>query len=231
GGGTSDFIVVRLPDGADRDYTQQELIAQISGQLSSVPGVQVSARSTNSLNIRGAGRGLGFAVTGTNLERMTEAAETLVAAMSQDATFLNPQLSNNSVDAQLAVTVDSAAAGDMGLNTSDVTSLVRALVQGEVAVSVFSDDVEIDVNVVPGGPPIDDPSDIESLSIRLNSGAYIPLSAVASLDTVVSDAQIVRLGGALAVSLQSNLGEGIDLSTAMSRLLEISDEVLPDGMG
>lgn len=231
GGGTSAFIVVRLPDWADRDYTQQELIAQISGQLSSVPGVQVSARSTNSLNIRGAGRGLGFAVTGTNLERMTEAAETLVAAMSQDATFLNPQLSNNSVDAQLAVTVDSAAAGDMGLNTSDVTSLVRALVQGEVAVSVFSDDVEIDVNVVPGGPPIDDPSDIESLSIRLNSGAYIPLSAVASLDTVVSDAQIVRLGGALAVSLQSNLGEGIDLSTAMSRLLEISDEVLPDGMG
>lgn len=231
GGGTSAFIVVRLPDWAERDFTQQELIAQISGQLASVPGVQVSARSTNSLNIRGAGGGLGLAVTGTNLANMTDAADSLIAAMSQDDTFLNPQLSNNSVDAQLEVTVDTAAASDMGLDSTDVTQLVRAMVLGDVAVSVFSDDVEVDVNVLPGGPPIDDPSDIASLSIRLPSGAYIPLSAVASLDTVVSDAQIERLGGALSVALQANLGEGVDLSTAMDRVQELADEVLPDGMG
>ncbi len=231
GGGTSAFIVVRLPDWAERDFTQQELIAQISGQLASVPGVQVSARSTNSLNIRGAGGGLGLAVTGTNLANMTDAADSLIAAMSQDDTFLNPQLSNNSVDAQLEVSVDTAAASDMGLDSTDVTQLVRAMVLGDVAVSVFSDDVEVDVNVLPGGPPIDDPSDIASLSIRLPSGAYIPLSAVASLDTVVSDAQIERLGGALSVALQANLGEGVDLSTAMDRVQELADEVLPDGMG
>ena len=231
GGGTSAFIVVRLPDWAARDFTQQELIAQISGQLSAVPGVQVSARSTNSLNIRGAGGGLSFAVTGTNLAEMTEAADRLTAAMAQDATFLNPQLSNNSVTAQLEVTVDDSAAGDMGLNSSDVSSLVRAMVQGDVAVSVFSDDVEVDVNVVPGGPPIDDPSDIASMSIRLDSGAYVPLSAVASLETVVSDAQIERLGGALSVAMQANLGEGVDLSTAMDRVLTLSEEVLPDEMG
>ena len=105
------------------------------------------------------------------------------------------------------------------------------MVQGDVAVSVFSDDVEVDVNVVPGGPPIDDPSDIASMSIRLDSGAYVPLSAVASLETVVSDAQIERLGGALSVAMQANLGEGVDLSTAMDRVLTLSEEVLPDEMG
>ena len=231
GSGTSAFTVVRLPDWSERDFSQQTLITQISGQLSSVPGVQVSARSTNSLNIRGAGGGLSFAVTGTNLANMTEAADSLVAAMSEDSTFLNPQLSNDSVDAQLEVTVDAAAAGDMGLNSSDVTSLVRALVLGDVAVSVFSNDIEIDVNVVPGGPPIDDPSDIASQSIRLDSGAYIPLSSVASLQTVVSEAQIERLGGALSVSMQANLGQGVDLSTAMNQLMIIAEDVLPDGMG
>ncbi|WP_417249453.1 efflux RND transporter permease subunit [Celeribacter sp.] len=230
GGGTSAFIVVRLPDWTERDFTQQELIAQISNQLSSVPGVQVSARSTNSLNIRGAGGGLSFAVTGTNLSAMTEATEALVAAMAQDDTFLNPQLSNNSVNAELEVNVDTAAASDMGLNSTDITSLVRALVQGNVAVSVFADGIETDVNVVPGGPPIDDASDIASMSIRLDSGAYIPLSSLASLEMVVSDAQIQRLGGALAVSAQANLGEGVNLSTAMDRVLTIADEVLPDGM-
>ena len=231
GGGTSAIVVVRLPNWAEREFTQQDLIAKISRELSSVPGVQVSARSTNSLNIRGAGGGLSFAVTGTNLVNMTDAAEDLLAAMSQNESFLNPQLSNSSVDAQLEVTVDDSAAGDMGLKSSDVSALVRALVQGEVAVSVFSNDIEVDVNVVPGGPPINDPSDIASISIRLDSGAYVPLSAVASLETVVSEAQIERLGGALSVALQSNLGEGVDLSTAMDELLTMADQVLPDGMG
>ncbi|MEP2151705.1 MAG: efflux RND transporter permease subunit [Roseobacter sp.] len=231
GGGTSSMIIVRLPDWAERDYTQQELIADISSELSIVPGVQVSARSSNSLNIRGAGGGLSFAVTGTNLAEMTEAADALVAAMAQDATFLNPQLSNNSVNAELEVKVDTAAASDMGLNRADVTALVRALVQGNVAVSVFADAVETDVNVVPGGPPINDASDIASMSIRLDNGAYIPLSSLASLEMVVSDAQLQRFGGALAVSAQANLGEGVNLSTAMDQLLAIADEVLPDGMG
>lgn len=231
GGGTSAMIIVRLPDWAERNYSQQELIAEISGQLSSVPGVRVSARSTNSLNIRGAGGGLSFAVTGTNLTTMTEAAGNLVAAMAQDTTFLNPQLSNNSVNAELEVTVDTAAASDMGLNSLDITALVRALVQGSVPVSVFANDVETNVNVVPGGPPIDDATDIASISIRLSNGAYIPLSSVASLGMVVSDAQIQRFGGALAVSAQANLGEGVNLSTAMDQLMAIADEVLPGGMG
>jgi multidrug efflux pump subunit AcrB len=87
------------------------------------------------------------------------------------------------------------------------------------------------VNVVPGGPAINDASDIASISIRLENGAYIPLSSLASLEMVVSDAQLQRFGGALAVSAQANLGEGVNLSTAMDQLLVIADEVLPDGMG
>ncbi|SFA86492.1 hydrophobe/amphiphile efflux-1 (HAE1) family protein [Poseidonocella pacifica] len=230
GGGTSAFIIVRLPDWQERDFAQQDLITKISGQLNSVPGVQVSARSTNSLNIRGAGSGLGLAVTGTDIEDITAAADALVAAMSQDPTFLNPQLSNDSVDAQLEVTVDDDAANDMGLSPSEVTSLISVLVRGNEAVTVFQDDTEIAVNVVPGGPPIDDPSDIESMSIRLDNGSFVPLSTLATLETVVSQAQIERHGGALSVALQANLGAGADLSDAMSRAQQIAQEVLPEGM-
>ncbi|GHA58550.1 multidrug transporter AcrB [Amylibacter ulvae] len=229
-GGTNAFIIARLPDWKDRDFSQGELVAKISKQLSTVPGLQVSARSTNSLNIRGAGSGLSFAVTGTNVEAITSAADDLVAAMGQDAAFLNPQLSNDSVNAQLEVIVDNVAANDMGLSSSEVSALVSALVQGDVAVSVFEDDTEIDVNVVPGGPPIDDPSDIASMSLRLDGGAYVPLSTIASLETVVTQAQIERQGGALSVAVQANLGEGADMSTAMSRLTDIAQEILPDGM-
>lgn len=230
-GGTNAFIIVRLPDWADRNRSQQEIIADVSDQLASVPGLQVSARSTNSLNIRGAGRGLQFAVTGTDVAAITDAADGLVAAMSEDAAFINPQLSNDNVQVQYEVRVDGDMTGVFGLSEAEISQTVSAMVQGTVAVSVFEGDTETDVNIVPGGPPIDDPADLEAIYLRLPDGAYVPLSAAATLDPVVSQSQIERQAGSLAVSVQANLGTGVDLGSAMARLSEIAKDTLPTGMG
>ena len=229
-GGTSAFVIVRLPDWTERDFTQQDFLAEINSRLSSVTGVQVRARTPNSLNIRGGGSGLSFAVTGTDLAAMTEATDALVAAMAQNSLFVNPQLSNDSINAQLEITIDDAVARDLGLTSADVSAMISAMVQGDVAVSVFQNDTEIDVNVVPGGPPIDDPSDIASLFLRLDDNSFVPLSAVASLDNVVSDAQIDRKSGALSVAAQANLAEDVNMSTAIVALQQIAADTLPDEM-
>ncbi|WP_424987332.1 efflux RND transporter permease subunit [Microbulbifer sp. S227A] len=231
GGGTSAFIIVRLPDWAERDRAQGEILAEISRQLGSVPGVQVSARATNSLNIRGAGQGLQFAVTGTDIEAMTAATEELVTAMAADTVFLNPQLSNDTVQAQFELRVDKDMLGVFGLSAQEITETVSAMIRGNIAVTVFENDTEVDVNVVPGGPPINDPGDLESIFLRLPDGAYVPLSSAASLVPVVSLSEVERQGGALAVSAQANLAQGVDLSTAMERLSEIAADTLPAGMG
>lgn len=231
GGGTSAFIIVRLPDWAERDRSQQDIIAEVSRQLSNVPGVQVSARSTNSLNIRGAGRGLQFAVTGTDVEKMTDAADALIGEMAQGDTFVNPQLSNDSVLAQYELRVDPDMARVFGLTEAEIALTVSAMVQGDVAVSVFENDTETDVNVVPGGAPINDPTDLESIFLRLPDGAYVPLSAAATLEPVVTQSVIERQGGSLAVSVQSNLNQGVDLGAAMVALNALAKDRLPDGMG
>jgi hydrophobe/amphiphile efflux-1 (HAE1) family protein len=230
GGGTTAFIVVRLPDWADRDWAQQELMGPINARLSTVPGVQVFAISPNSLNIRGGGSGLTFAVSGTNVDDMTEAADALVAVMAQDDLFSNPQVSGDSVQAQYEITVDQEMARVFGLSEADITRTISALTQGTVAVSVFLDDTETDVRVVPGGPPINDPDDLEGIQLRLPSGAYVPLSSTATLTPVVSQSSIERQGGRLAVSVQANLASGVDLGTAMARVNELAAEILPDGM-
>ncbi|WP_163847412.1 efflux RND transporter permease subunit [Pseudooceanicola aestuarii] len=230
-GGTSAFIVVRLPDWDTRDRSQAQIVAEIGGKLSAVPGVQASARSTNSLNIRGAGRGLQFALTGNNVEAMTEAADALIAVMAQDATFLNPQLSDESVQAQFEIRVDPDMASVFGLSEAEITQTIGAMIQGRTAVTVFESDTETDVVVVPGGPPINDPADLDSIQLQLPGGAYVPLSAAATLVPVVSQATLERQGGSLAVAVQANLGEGVDLGQAMTRLSALAADTLPDGIG
>ena len=151
--------------------------------------------------------------------------------MSQDASFSNPQVSGDSAQAQYEITVNQEMAGLFGLSEADITSTISALTQGTVAVSVFIDDTETDVNVVPGGPPINDPSDLEGIQLRLPSGEYIPLSSTATLTPVVSQSSIERQGGTLAVSVQANLPDGVELGDAIARVEELAAEHLPEGMG
>ncbi|MEM5500272.1 efflux RND transporter permease subunit [Ahrensia kielensis] len=229
GGGSSAFIIVRLADWAERERSQQEILVQLNRELAQVPGLTVSARSGNSLGIRGAGRGVQFAVTGNNLELLSDAASEMVAAMRQDETFANPQLSADNVEPLLELSVDGDLVKDLGLSPQLVSSTINAMLQGEVATSVFVDDTEVDIRLVPGGPPLDNPSDVESIFVQTADKVYVPVSAMAKLEQVVSASQIVREGGSLSVSLQANLGDGIDLGTAAARVSEVAQEILPDG--
>lgn len=230
-GGNLAFVVARLPKWAERDRSQQEIMTDINKQLSDIPGVQISSRTSNSLNIRGAGQGLGFALTGPNLEDITSASDTLLSAMRERDIFVNPQMSNAAVDAQLELTVDEDLANQLGLTEAEITQTVGTLVRGSVPVTVFDNDNEVDVNVVPGGVPLDDPSDLENISLRLDNGNFVPLSTVATLTNVVSPSRIERLSNSLSMSMQTNLSAGIDLSTAIDALNEVADEVLPDDIG
>lgn len=122
-------------------------------------------------------------------------------------------------------------AGVFGLSEADITRTISALIRGTVAVSVFLDDAETDVRVAPGGPPINDPTDLEDIQLRLPSGGYVPLSSTATLTPVVSQSSIERQGGTLAVSIQANLPDGVDLGTAMARVGVLAAQNLPEGMG
>ncbi|HBB82741.1 MAG TPA: AcrB/AcrD/AcrF family protein, partial [Sulfitobacter sp.] len=81
GGGASAFVIVKLADWAERDRSQEEIMAELNREFQAITGLTVFARSPNSLGIRGGGSGLTAAVTGTNPALLTAQAEKLVAAM------------------------------------------------------------------------------------------------------------------------------------------------------
>jgi hydrophobe/amphiphile efflux-1 (HAE1) family protein len=230
GGTNSAFVIVRMADWESRSRPQQAVMSELSRELSSLPGLTVSTRSPNSLNIRGGGRGLQFAVTGNNVDQLREAAAHLVTVMQSDDSFVNPQVSSDAVEALVQVEVDPVLAQDLGLTRQSVSETVSHMVLGHEATTVFIDDSEVPVRLVPGGPPIDDISDIENFFIKTSNGQFIPMSSIANLSTVINASSVTREGGALAVELQSNLAQGIDLGTATQALRTIAKNNLPEGV-
>ncbi len=68
------FIVLTLAPWGERERSQAEIVDEINGLLRQVVGVQAFAIQPNSLGIRGAGRGLQFAVLGSSYAALAEQA-------------------------------------------------------------------------------------------------------------------------------------------------------------
>lgn len=115
GGSASGFVIVRLKDWSERDVTQQEILTRLNRELQRVPGVTGIARSGNSLGIRGAGRGVQLAVTGSDYETLAREAQKLVAAMSERPdVFSNPQIDYDTTQPLVEVHIDVAMAEELG---------------------------------------------------------------------------------------------------------------------
>ena len=77
------FMVFTLSRWHERSRSQNEIVGDINRSLRELVGVRAFAIQPNSLGIRGAGRGLSFAITGASYEQLAEVSERLVAEMQK----------------------------------------------------------------------------------------------------------------------------------------------------
>ncbi|MFD0982466.1 efflux RND transporter permease subunit [Tropicimonas aquimaris] len=228
GGSSGAAVIVRLADWEARDRTAQELLGELNRQLRNVPGISVFAVSPNSLGIRGAGRGLQFALLGKDYTALAAEGDSLIAAMEQDPTFANPRLSYDTTTPLLSVDIDREMATQLGLSPESIATTINTLTQGVVATEVFVNGEETDVRMVPGGKPIQDPSDIENVWSLSRDGVFVPLSSVVTLTSSSTASRLSREERSRAVPGEANLGTDVSLGEAAARAEDLAAEILSD---
>jgi hydrophobic/amphiphilic exporter-1 (mainly G- bacteria), HAE1 family len=224
------FMVVRLaPWGERRD--QHEIMAELMPALNDITGASVSARSPNSLGIRGGGTGLRFALTGTSYEQLSDVAEVLVAAMRERMPDLqNPSLDFDTTQPQIAVQVDREAAADLGVDLAGVSVALQGVLDGVEVGEIFHDDLTIPIWLQAAPGTVSSPIDLESVQIRA-AGGMVPLSAIAEVTEAPVAPSLARESQRRAVPLSAGLGEAYDLRRAMTEVQALAAEVLPPGVG
>lgn len=228
-GSNRSFVILRLPDWAGREKEQQQFEREVRAMVSDIPGISIIIASGNSLGIRGAGQGLRFAVVGDDYAEAADAADALVGALEQSDVFGNVRLNFQTSQPQITVAVDRDAATSLGAPIDDITRTVQAMADEFEAAEIFVGDDIIQVLISAGGEPINDPTDLENLFIRTESGAFVPLSSVASVEEVAVASNLSREERRRAVPVTAALGDGVPLGDAVAELRAIAAETLPEG--
>jgi HAE1 family hydrophobic/amphiphilic exporter-1 len=223
------FVVLTLADWADRARSQAEIVADVNAALRQVVGVQAFAIQPNSLGIRGAGRGLRFAVLGPDYEALAAEAGALVAAMEAEPMFGDVSLDYDATQPQLFVEVDRRRASDLGIPIEGLGEALQGMLDGRTVATAFVDDASYDVKMLSTATPVNDPTDLENIFVRTASGAMVPVSTIVALEERAVPPELGREDQQRAVSVTASLAPGVALGDALARAEALAAETLPEG--
>ncbi len=232
GGGSSSngFVLLTLAEWQDRERSQMEITSDLNQHLQTIPGVQIFARSSNSLGVRGGGQGLSFSITGTDYNKIADAADALQAKMEADPHFGAVRINYDTTQPQLSIDIDRERASDLGVPVESITNVLSVLLAGADLGEFYVGDDAITVHAeVPSGM-IQDASTLDNIQVRTSAGAMVPLSALVSVRESAVAPSLPRAERQRAIPMSADLADGTDMRSAMTALDTLARS-LPVGMG
>jgi HAE1 family hydrophobic/amphiphilic exporter-1 len=223
------FMVMTLAPWDQRERSQQAIVAEINRGLASVIGVRAFAIQPNSLGIRGAGRGLTFAVVGSSYDRLAGVSAELVRRLEQDPRMGQVRLGYDTTQPQLFIEVDRARASDLGVNIDGLGEALQAVLDGRTVGTVFVEDRSFDIKLVSTADPVNDPGDLERIFVRTGSGQMVPIASFVTLEERAVAPELARETQQRSVEITAGLTPDFALGDALAEVERQAADLLPPG--
>ena len=186
--------------------------------------------------VQGLGSAGGFKLmledrAGLGPQALARAANALVAAANQDKTFGGTYTLYNAGAPSLYADVDRLKAQKVGLTPSDIFSTMQ-LYLGSQYVNDFNFDGRTYPVYVQGDQKFRrSAQDIAQLKVRNSSGDMVPLGSVVTFKDQTKPYRVPRYNLYPAAEIMGSAGPGVASGTAIRRMEQLADQVLPNGIG
>ncbi len=226
------FITVPLAHWDDREKSQQDIINEMRPKLGGIPGAPARAFGSNSLNLRGQGGGLEFALTGDTYTRIYESALAFSKLIEERLPELGrPDIGYQPTQPQLRVNIDRRRAEELGVPFTDISTTLRAAINGDDVTDLNIGDQAVPLILQSTNKTTADPSDLTNLYVKSNNGMLVPLSSLAFISEEGVAAELERHAQRRAIEIELELPDTMTMADAVSQLREIANENLADGIG
>ncbi|MWD26512.1 MMPL family transporter [Aquicoccus sp. SCR17] len=228
GSNSRGFMVLSLAPWEERARDQDTIVGDINGALGDIIGIRAFAIQPNSLGIRGAGRGLTFAVTGNDYAQLADVADQLVARLSQNPAMGQVRLEYETTLPQLFIEIDRRRAADLGIDITGLGEALRAVLDGSSVGEIFLADTSYDIQMLSTATPVDDPGDLENIFVQAADGNMVPMSTFVTLTERAVAPELEREGQNRSVEISAGLTPEMSLGSAMEEVERVGAEVLAE---
>ncbi|AFQ43388.1 efflux RND transporter permease subunit [Desulfosporosinus meridiei] len=220
-------IIVKLVDKSERQKSQTEIATEMRQWGNTLPGVQFSVSESQSAG--GNGKPVQLVISGEDpavLKELSYKVEDIVKATPGTADVTNSERTSES---EIQVKVDRLAAVQYGVNTPDISTVLRTGLQGSKAGIYRQNGNEYDIVLRFMDNQIKTPADLGAVKVQNSAGEQIALNQVAAIEYAESPLKLSREDRENIVTISANLQNSLlgDVTKLIENQLEGFS--LPDG--
>ncbi|RYX85907.1 efflux RND transporter permease subunit [bacterium] len=199
-------------------HDHEELVAKMSKVLEEMPGVggsfsqPIQFRMNELIEGIGIRSELGIKIFGDDMTVLASKADEIARAVRSVQGAADVSVEETEGLPVLNITLDRAAIARYGINVSDVQDTIESAVGGKDAGDVIQGNRRFEISVRLAESYRRDPEAIGRITVESPTGANIPLSQLANIESTQGPVQISRENGQRRVVIQSNV-RGRDLGS------------------
>jgi len=219
---------VNLEDWADRDRTQQDIVAGMGKQLGALPGIMAFPMNRPSLGQNPGSRPIWMVLLSSasypEIERMTQ--QVLTEARKYPG-FVNLDTNLKLNKPELKVTVNRDKVQDAGVEVVTVGRTLETMLGGREVTRFKREGKQYDVVVQMADLDRNNPDDLSRIYVRGRDGAMIQLSNLVNVEESVAPRELVRFNQMRSAEINASLAPGYSLGEALGHLEKVAAAVLP----
>ncbi|PYS97925.1 MAG: AcrB/AcrD/AcrF family protein [Acidobacteria bacterium] len=229
--GNSGNVSVNLVPVEDRKQSQAQLINMARGLVKQYQNadwrINVSGSSSiaQGIGLGRGGSGIGYYISGPDMQQLNGYADQLVDKMKSDPTFRDP---DNSVDVgtpEVRFVIDRAKAADLGVNATDIARAINIVAAGQ-RVSTFNEGTQqYDVIVQADERFRRSRNNLPQFSVTSTTGVPVDLSRVVTIENARGPSSIARFNRQRVVTISSSLPQNASESDALTKLQQYVQEL------
>jgi hydrophobe/amphiphile efflux-1 (HAE1) family protein len=217
GTGNTGSAFITLKALPPRKLSADQVLARLRGKLSKVEGINtyLQARQDVSVGGRLARTQYQYTVQDANLDELVQWAPRVLEAMRKIPELKDVNTDQQNAGLQLDVNIDRDTASRLGVSAQAVDAALYDAFGQEFAATTFTQLNEYHVVLEAEAPYRDTPDSLNGIYVKSNTGAAVPLRAIASAVPTQTALSVNHHGQFPAVTISFNLAPNASLGPAV----------------
>ena len=208
-----------------RKRTSTEITDSIMSDLGNLPGVQPTLYSSDPLAGVSAGQPVQWLLqTTSSFEVLANAADAVLQAARNAKTLQNVTSDLQIATTKINVSVDRAAAADVGIPVNIIGTSIQSLLGGQRASTFFAGSDQYNVYIE---LQHSDTDALRDVFLSGNNGAFVPLRSLVNIEAAAGPNVLSRTNQLNTATLGADPKPGHTVAEATEELKDIADSVLP----
>jgi hydrophobe/amphiphile efflux-1 (HAE1) family protein len=221
------FLVILLEDWGKRKKFSNENLGGIFQQLNSFPGVKAFPIMPQGLRGGAGEKPVQFVLKGNTYEELIKWKEILKTEIVRNKNLVNVDDDLDLTKPQLKIKINTDKAADLGVSVDSIAKTIETMFGSKEVTKYTKDGREYSVMLQADVKNRREPSNLNKVAVRSNSGKLVPLTSVATFYEESTYTSLNRYNRQRAVTISARLVGSYTISEALTYLEGITKEKLP----